>query len=257
MENADVIAKTQTSYPGSLRSMDLVRKIHATLLRHGFTMESTLLATSFCSDEVNRDLEVQLSSYFGANFSMGGLAGFPFGGVTSFGAMASHIPDGGNCLIVYATHVGIDALGNVGKVNRVGMADSNACCGSAIAAHEYVKKVMTNEAEAPPSAVSSPLDAQQTWVGSMLMRHGSRLEHASDSNAELPLALFDSQDEFMKKVVKAGCTRVPDPGRIALLGGIQINTPPGTPDFFLPRIFEIRNNKGELQDNLMDHLVDE
>jgi len=30
------------------------------------------------------------------------LAGFPFGGVSSFKAMARHIPVGGNCLIVYA-----------------------------------------------------------------------------------------------------------------------------------------------------------
>jgi len=256
MEDPKVIAKTHSAYPGSLRSVDLASKIYGTLVQHGFTTDSTMLATSLCCDEVNRELEQQLGKYFGDNFSMGGLAGFPFGGVTSFGAMAKHIPDEGNCLVVYATHVGIDSNGNVGRVNRRGMAESNTCCGSAVAAHGYVKKVMAGEEAEAPGPITSPLDAQQTWVGSMLLRHASRLEGAPDSNVELPLALFDSQDEFMKKVVKAGCGAVANPGKIALVGGIQINTPAGTPDYFLPKIFEIRNNKGELQDNLMDYLVE-
>jgi hypothetical protein len=41
---------------------------------------------------------------------------------------------------------------------------------------------------------------------------------------------------------------------IALLGGVQINTPIGTSEYFLPKVFEIRNNKGELVVNLLDLL---
>ena len=45
---------------------------------------------------INRGLETKLAQKFGGNsFSMGGLAGFPFGGVTSFGAFAHHIPNPG------------------------------------------------------------------------------------------------------------------------------------------------------------------
>jgi len=114
---------------------------------------------------------------------------------------------------------------------------------------------MANEVETP-GPVTSPLDAQQTWVGSMLLGHGIRLQQAADPSAELPIALFDCMDEFMKKIVKAGCNEVPSPGRIALVGGIQIVTPPGTADFFLPMTFELRNNNAELQENLMDFLLD-
>ena len=44
------------------------------------------------------------------------MIGFPFGGITSFGAMASHIPDGGSCLVVFGPHVGVDSTGKVGTV---------------------------------------------------------------------------------------------------------------------------------------------
>ena len=29
---------------------------------------------------------------------------------------------------------------------------------------------------------------------------------------------------------------------VVLMGGIQINTPPGTSDYFLPKVFEVRGN---------------
>mmetsp|Transcript_13095 Transcript_13095/g.17107 ORF Transcript_13095/g.17107 Transcript_13095/m.17107 type:complete len:274 (+) Transcript_13095:232-1053(+) len=255
MENPKVVAKAQAVYPGCIRTGDLAAKIHAALVRQGFDKDSTQLATSLSCDEVTRELERQLGGYYGDHFSMGGLAGFPFGGVSSFKAMARHIPVGGNCLIVYAPQVGIDSKGEVGKIERVGKTESSPCCECSIAAHEFVKKVMANEVETP-GPVTSPLDAQQTWVGSMLLRHGIRLQQAADPSAELPLALFDCMDEFMKKIVKAGCNEVPSPGRIALVGGIQIITPPGTADFFLPMTFELRNNNAELQENLMDFLLD-
>ena len=50
-----------------------------------YEADKTLLTTSLCCDEVNRELEDTLKSVYGNNFSMGGLAGFAFGGITSFG----------------------------------------------------------------------------------------------------------------------------------------------------------------------------
>ena len=48
-----------------------------------------------------------------------------------------------------------------------------------------------------------------------------------------------------------GCGEVANEGKIALLGGIQINTPAGTKEYFLPKVFEIRNNSGEKIADLM------
>jgi hypothetical protein len=40
-------------------------------------------------------------------------------------------------------------------------------------------------------------------------------------------------------------------GNIALLGGIQINTPEGISDYFLPLTFELRNSNGKVIEDLM------
>ena len=42
----------------------------------------------------------------------------PFTGKTGFGAMSSHVPKDGNIVVVFASHVGVDSHGTVGKVLR-------------------------------------------------------------------------------------------------------------------------------------------
>lgn len=159
-EDTNVTDKIEECFPGAIKSSELAAHIKTVLRQHGYSDDKTLIATSLCCDEVNRELEEDLISIYDYNFSMGGLAGFAFGGVTSFGAMAHHIPDGGSCLVVYGPHVGIDNMGIVGKVNRRGRwQGSGACCGSAAAAAGYCQAVQSgSEPQAPPV---DPLDAQQ------------------------------------------------------------------------------------------------
>lgn len=229
-----------------MANAEIVSYVQKTLEKYDYGPTS-LLATALCCDEVNRDLEQAFIGAYGDNFSMGGLAGFAFGGVTSFGAMAHHIPQDGSCLVVYGPHVGIDSDGNVGRINRRGRTQAGACCGSAAAAAGYVKSVREGCPRAPMP--KRAIDAQQYFVGSMLLPHAERLGRADDANIELPHALYDVQNELMLKIVLNGCREVHGDGKIALLGGIQINTPGGTSDYFLPKKFEIRNNKGQLLEN--------
>mmetsp|Transcript_12549 Transcript_12549/g.15770 ORF Transcript_12549/g.15770 Transcript_12549/m.15770 type:complete len:256 (+) Transcript_12549:157-924(+) len=238
-------AKIKSAFRGALANDELVVKVQQILAGHGYTETNTLVASSLCCDEVNRALENDFAKVYGDHFSMGGLAGFPFGGITSFGAMAHHIPTGGSCLIVYGPHVGVDSKGVVGKVDRRGRPGSGTCCGSAAAAAAYVDIVTCGKAS-PAAIPTIPTDAQQSYVGACLLPHGKRLADAGDKDVELPLALFDSIEEMMKKIVKAGCGEVAGSGKIALLGGVQINTPQGTSDYFLPKSFEIWSNKGNL-----------
>jgi hypothetical protein len=241
--------KLKAVYPKAVTNADLVSKVSTTLSKHGYG-STTLVATSLCCDEINRVLEKDFSAVYGDNFSMGGLAGFPFGGVTSFGAFAHHIPDGGDCLVVFGPHVGIDADGTVGKVNRRGMAKSGACCGSACAAAGHVACALKGEV-APQEISTNVVDAQQTFVNNLLLPYGERLDKADDTMAELPLALFDAQKKIMDQIIANGCQEVGGSGKIALLGGVQINTPEGESDYFLPLSFEIRTNKNEKIADLM------
>jgi hypothetical protein len=248
-EDGDVVKRVQEAFPGAIRSADLAQKIQSVLSKHGYEDRTTLVATSLCCDEVNRELELDINDIYSHNFNMGGLAGFAFGGVTSFGAMSHHIPEKGSCLVVYGPHVGVDRDGMVGKVNRRGRGGSGACCGSAAAACAYVTSV--HEGAEKQEFPGNPLDAQQYFVGNMLLPEASRIVNAEEKEVELPLALFDVQDEFMKTIVSKGCGEVAGEGKIALLGGIQINTPYGTSEYFLPKVFEIKNNKNEKIADLM------
>jgi Limiting CO2-inducible proteins B/C beta carbonyic anhydrases len=219
------------------------------LAQYGYG-KSTLLCTSLCCDEANRALEVGLQKAFGDHFHIGGLAGFAFGGATGFGAMVSHIPDNGSCLVVYGPHVGVDSTGRIGTVDRRGREKGGDCCGSAIAAAAYVKGVINGAPKADPP--TDPLDAQQAYVGDMLLPYGDRLAEAKDPNHELPFALFQAQDKLMKNIVAKVGGRVAGRGKIALLGGIQINTPDGASDYFLPLRFELLSNQGRVVNDLLD-----
>jgi hypothetical protein len=201
---------------------------------------------------VSRKLEEDFAPHYGPNFSMGGLAGFPHGGVVSFGAMAHHIPDGGSCLICFGPHVGVDADGKVGSVNRRGRAAPGACCGSAVAACGHVGSVHKGEAKPnDASLLENPVQSQQEMVNTLLMPYAETLAKASDPMVELPLSLYDAQKKLMDKIVAAGCQEVPGDGKIALLGGVQINTPEDGDDYFLPLSFELKSNKNELIQDLL------
>lgn len=248
-----VMDRVNTTFPGALSEHQLANQLTFILSQHGYCKKTTLLATSLCCDEVNRGLEDELRQKFDDNFSIGGLCGFPFGGLTSFGSMAHHIPEDGSCVILYAPHVGIDWDGTVGKTNRRGHAGSGACCGPAQAALHYVGAVRAGdrqEADVPDSI----LDAQQTWIEKTLLTHGERLEKAEEPNVELVHALLDCQTKLVNEIIQKGCGQLKSYSKIALVGGIQINTPEGTADYFLPKRFDLLDHKGELKTDLLPRI---
>lgn len=257
-ERAVVISNVLANFPGALREEHFVQQLHDVLHSHCSTFgDSTLIATSLCCDEINRGLEAKLSEKFGGtSFSMGGLAGFPFGGVTSFGAFAHHIPSpSGSALVVFGPHVGVDSSGAVGKVNRRGLSASGACCGSAAAALGNARKVLKSGESPNAPKPADFLDAQQAWVAHSLLDVPGRAERvvgAPNPNAQLPRALFEAQNKAMHQIIETAAPgNVPDGTTIALVGGIQINTPDGVSDFFLPQVFKLLTADGELIKDLL------
>ena len=65
---------------------------------------------------------------------------------------------------------------------------------------------------------------------------------------------YDAQTELMEKIVQKGCRQVAGEGKIALLGGIHINTPKGLSDYFLPLRFDVRESTNELVADLLETL---
>jgi hypothetical protein len=82
-------------------------------------------------------------------------------------------------------------------------------------------------------------------VGKLLQPYAEKLEKSAAPMVDLPLSLYDAQKKIMDQIVAAGCQEVAGEGKIALLGGVQINTPESDSDYFLPLSFEVRSNKNE------------
>lgn len=243
----------QELFPGAISNHDLVTSAVSILAKKGYNGESTLLATSLCCDELARQLEDDFNGIYGHNFNLGGLAGFPFAGKTGFGAMSAHIPDDGFCLIVYGPHVGVAADGTVGKVERSGIALVDTCCGSAVAADKYVDSIMSGTKDASVN-IQGFNDFQQQGVQELILPHGKRLADAENRMVELPYAIYESQDMLLSEIVTAGCSGIKR--GLAMLGGIQINTGPDTPDYFVPLRFDYMNYRGEVTDNFLPALSD-
>jgi hypothetical protein len=203
------------------------------------------------SDELARNLENDLNKVYGHNFNLGGLSGFPFAGNTGFGAMSAHVPDDGFCLLVHGPHVGISKDGVIGKVERSGIALVDNCCGSAIAASNYLKGITDGGAKIT-TKLQQFSDFQQGAVQELILPHGKRLNDADNRMKELPYALYDSQDILVRDIINGGKGGIKQ--GLALLSGIQINTGPDTLDYFHPLRFDYYDADGNVVESMIDEL---
>jgi hypothetical protein len=242
----------KSTFPGAIANPNLQESVVSVLTEKGYSPQNTLLATSLCCDELARRLEDVFVDVYGQNFNLGGLSGFPFAGNTGFGAMAAHIPDDGFCLIVYGPHVGIAQDGTVGKVERNGIALLDTCCGSAVAASNYLESI-TKGGFPVSTDMRKFTDFQQGAVQKMILPYGQRLANAENRMVELPYALYEIQDMLMQSIVKGGISGTKK--GVTLLGGIQINTGPDAPDYFHPLRFDYMNNEGEVLEEMLSKMV--
>lgn len=244
----------KSNFPGAISNTDLLQKVIPTLGAKGFTFTNTLLATSLCADELARVLEDDFVKIYGNNFNLGGLSGFPFAGNTGFGAMAAHIPDDGFCLLIHGPHVGICKNGTIGKVERRGLSLIDNCCGSAIAASNYLYGITNGGAEISPK-LQLFSDFQQGAVQELILPFGKRLGklRGEERMKELPYALYDSQEVLVKDIVDTGKGGIKK--GLALLGGIQINTGPDTDDYFHPLRFDFYDDSGEVTDCMLESIM--
>lgn len=252
-----IIGKVEQSFPGALPSHRMAKQASKLLEKHGYNDTNTLLTTSLSSDEVNRDIEDEMRQHFGNAYAIGGLAGFAFGGVVGFGNMAHHIPNGGHGLVFYGPHVGIDFDMTVGKVNRPGQKESSECCGPALAALEYCRRVKAGEV----GEIGTPEDiteSQYTWICHELLPMTDRILKEDGEEAQriqLTTSLYDAQDAMMGRILAKAKDQIREDTKIAFLGGITINTPEGSAEYFLPKKFVVMDNKGTVLADLLGELL--
>jgi hypothetical protein len=219
-------------YPDARDGEDFTRECIGKLVKdHEFDLSKTLLATSVCSDEIIRSA-TNFRDYLENShpFTIGGLAGYPFSGITGFKAFASHIPDGGAAIILYGPHIGVSKDGTIGIVQRVGQGKSSTCCGALIAS---VRKLSMDQFP----VADAELDYQMHLIDEgMKSNKGKILLHEEPLVAATNL-MYEQIHERVHKLMKESAEAFSG-HKVALIGGIIINTDAELPDWFEVRSLE-------------------
>lgn len=201
---------------------------------HNFELNKTILATSVCSDEIIQSA-TNFREYVVLNtpFQLGGLAGFPFTGLTGLGAFAAHVPDDGCAIILYGPHIGISGKNQVGKVVRTGQMLETSCCGALMG----TVNVFTSGSENEPDP---ELDYQQWKLLEQLKPLRNQITKSESPLLETTEAMFDRINDRIKMLLKKS-KKLFEGNKVALIGGILINTDYGEPDYFEEREFDVQS----------------
>jgi hypothetical protein len=213
-------------YPNAQVGEDFTKEsIEKLVQEYEFDLSRTLLATSVCSDEIIRSA-TNFREYLenGHPFTLGGLAGFPFSGITGFKAFASHIPDGGSAIILYGPHIGVSKNGEIGIVERIGQDKPSTCCGALKAS---IHKLSMNSFQ----ETDSDLDYQMHVIDKSIHSGKGKIKLHSEPLVAATNLMYEQIHERVHTLLEEskeafkGC-------KVSLIGGVIINTDAGLPDWF-------------------------
>lgn len=183
----------------------------------GRSAETTLLATSFCADDIILSKDIGRTLH--GPFTLGGLAGFPFTGRTGFHAFAHHVPDGGTALIVYGPHIGMTGDGLLGMVRRSGQGRETSCCGALLAA--------LNRLRQPDASPAQPASDTNDWQEEQIVRrlgpYASRILAASSPEKEITEVAYELIHGHVQELLQEARHQFHG-ALVVSVGGIVINT---------------------------------
>lgn len=219
------------NYPDALDTRDTsIRYLGLLQNGHDIDISKMLMATSLCSDDIN----IPSTSFFSVvlgPFFLGGLGGLPYGGLTGLTAFAHHIPDNGTAFIFYGPHIGVTLENEVGKMYRPRQENAGACCGALMLALERFK----DDSYAPKI---KPEDYQQTYLESLLFPRKEEIINDKSPQRKITECTFELIDKMLHESLREVKSEF-NVDKIALLGGIVINTDFGIDDYFSVRNFEV------------------
>jgi hypothetical protein len=233
-----------TEYPNAKTGESVTNK-YLNFLENEYQsdLSKMLFATSLCSDDVN--VSTDFRKVLARPFTMGGLGGLPYSGLTGMVAFAHHIPDGGDAFIFYGPHIGISDNGELGKMRRPGQTKLTNSCGALMLGLERLQQ--QNEVYVP---INSEIDYQQTLLEQTVMPYKQRILEAQNPKKEITEVFYEEIHRKIQLLVKISKKEFPCE-RIFLLGGIIINTSPEFNDMVDVRNFQVVNTN-ELEDEPFD-----
>ena len=122
-------------YPGAEPLERFISRSAQALAAYGFRPGNTLALVGVCRDELMFGVEQRLYESWGPCFDLSSLAAMIFLGRSGMQAAAHHAPDdaGRRRFVVFVLpHLGIDADGRVGRVQREGQRVATAACGALV-----------------------------------------------------------------------------------------------------------------------------
>ena len=199
-----------------------------------------MAATSVCCDDVNVIERPERAYEMLGPFTMGGLSGFPFAGLTGMKAFSHHVPHDGALFIFFGPHIGLTKDDRIGEIYRVGQENSSPCCGATTAA---VNTLLRNEILADRV---DELDYQQHTLEQILLREKDRVANAGEPLVEATEVIYEAIERRIKLLVK----RTLFPARYVVLGGgVVVNGDYDVGSFFAPRRFLCLDAKTGLQND--------
>jgi len=224
-----------SNFPGALPGHAILNKSCEVLVAQGFTPDNTLFGQSICPDEINNQkgqLADSLKEFWGECFPLGGIGGPPFVGQTGWGAFCAHIPQDGNIVVLFGPHIGITDKGEIGKVHRHGQKGNSTACGAFVAAYN---SCCNNEEICPEKHKH---DMQQRFLKEQLYGRAKDIQNTPEPMAALAVHAFEVVKEKLEAVIG---DKLPENGKLVLIGGVQLNMPEGMQDHFFPLMFEVRS----------------
>lgn len=227
--SGDFITLLRQRYPNAISSTQAVDRflimIHDRL---GLVPGQIMSANSICCDDVNVIERPDRAFEMLGPFTLGGLSGFPFAGLTGMSAFSHHVPHDGALFIFFGPHIGLTKGGRIGEIYRNGQEKSSPCCGAATAA---VNKLLQNEII---DNQLDDLDYQQHTLEQILLRARDRVANAGEPLVEATEVIYEAIERRIKLLVK----RTRFPARyVVLCGGIVINGDYDIGSFLAPRRF--------------------
>ena len=201
---------------------------------HNINVSKVLMATSVCSDDINVPSTTFFNVLFGP-FIMGGLGGLPFAGQTGMTAFAHHIPDEGSAFIFYGPHIGVTLDGELGKMYRPRQEDTGNSCGALMLA-------LSRFQDSAYKPVINDDDYQQMKLEESLLPYREDVLNSGNQAKAITEATYEIINKKVHDHLRT-CKDEFKVDKVALLGGIIINTDYGLDDYFDARNFEVVDMK--------------
>ncbi len=257
-------------FPGAIPSTTVLLRVQSILRKRQYYPYNTLIGTSISSEEiVNTPTSVinQIRSKFsetkdGGVYTLGGLGGIPFAGVSGMYDMLSHIQKDGRALIIFGPNVGISNDGTVGMVERIGRSDFGPDESNGVVVRAY--KELTSKGSV---SKSDGLDIEKDYIVKLLEEMPLKDYQAKEGGDNYAISKVTKNmykitegmiENQVKTVISQKSPKFWDGvTEVTLMGGIFINRGHGSgveggDDFFQPLMMKTITKGGDETDLYKD-----